>query len=115
MFRMFAVLLITGLAAAASDGPIRVGGSEQQNKLVKKIAPVYPAEAKAKGLQGTVKLQAVIDKEGKVKEVKVLSGPEELVPPSVEAVKQWEYQPTLLNGDPVEVMTDITVNYTLAK
>ncbi|HEX8985386.1 MAG TPA: energy transducer TonB [Bryobacteraceae bacterium] len=112
---MLAILLIAGLTATASSGPIRVGGSVQQKKLVKKVTPAYPPEAKAKGLKGTVKLQAIIDKEGKVKELKTLSGPEELVQPSIEAVKQWEYTPTLLNGEPVEVITDIDVNYTLSK
>ena len=112
---LFAGLAMFGLVMAASEAPTRVSGSEQQKKLVKMVKPVYPPEAKAKGIQGTVKLQALIGKNGAVKELKVLGGPEELVPPSVEAVKQWVYEPTLKDGQPVEVVTDIDVNYSLKK
>lgn len=116
MLKAFSVgLAMFGLLMAASAAPTRVKGSEQQKKLVKVVKPVYPPEAKAKGLEGRVRLQAVIAKNGTVKDLKVLSGPEELVPPSVEAVKQWVYEPTLLNGAPVEVITEIDVNYTLKK
>ena len=108
-------LAIFGLVMAASAAPVPVSGSAQQKKLVKMVRPVYPPEAKAKGIQGKVKLQAVIGKNGAVKELKVLGGPEELVPPSVEAVKQWEYEPTLKDGEPVEVVTEIDVNFTLGK
>jgi len=112
---LFAGLAMFGLVVTASEAPTRVSGSEQQKKLVKMVKPVYPPEAKAKGIQGTVKLQALIGKNGAVKELKVLGGPEELVPPSVEAVKQWVYEPTLKDGQPVEVVTDIDVNYSLKK
>jgi protein TonB len=108
-------LALCGLLATASADRIKVGGSQQQKKLVKKVTPKYPPEAKAKGIQGTVKLEAVIDREGAVADLKVLGGPEELVPPSLEAVKQWKYEPTLLNGEPVDVITEIEVNYKLAK
>jgi protein TonB len=77
------------------------------------VRPAYPPEAKARGIQGTVKLQAIIATDGTVKELKVLGGAEDLVPASLEAVKQWVYEPTLLNGEPVEVITGIDVNYTL--
>ena len=106
-------LAMFGLLMAASTEPVRVSGSAQQKKLVKVVKPVYPPEAKAKGIQGTVKLQALIGRDGAVKELKVLGGPEELVPPSVEAVKQWVYEPTLRDGEPVEVITDIDVNFAL--
>jgi periplasmic protein TonB len=112
---LIAGLAILGLTLVGFASPIRVGGSVQQQKLVKKVVPEYPPEAKAKGIQGSVKLRAVINKDGTVKELKALSGPEELIPPSIAAVKQWVYEPTLLNGEPVEVITDIDVNYTLAK
>lgn len=112
---LVAGLAIFGLIAVACAAPIRVGGSQQQKKLVNKVVPKYPPEAKAKGIEGTVRLEAIINKDGSVKDIKVLSGPEELVPPSLEAVKQWVYEPTLLNGEPVEVITDIDVNYTLSK
>ena len=112
---LIAGLTILGLTLVGYAAPVRIGGSEQQKKLVNKVVPEYPPEAKAKGIQGTVKLRAIINKDGTVKELKAVSGPEELIPPSLAAVKQWVYQPTLLNGEPVEVITDIDVNYTLAK
>jgi protein TonB len=116
MFKTFiAGLALVGLALALNSGPVRTSGSEQQKKLVTKVTPVYPADAKAKGIEGTVKLEAVINKDGTVKEVKALSGPEELIPSSIEAVRQWVYEPTTVNGKPVEVITDINVNYTLSK
>ena len=116
MFKaLSAGLALFGLLIAANAAPVPVSGAAQQKKLVKMVKPAYPPEAKAKGVQGTVRLQAVIGKNGAVKELKVLRGPEELVPPSIKAVKQWLYEPTLLNGEPVEVITEIDVNYTLAK
>lgn len=108
-------LVMFGLLMPAVAAPTRVSGSEQRKKLVKVVKPVYPPEAKAKGIQGTVKLEATIGTDGAVKDLKVLGGPEELVPPSLEAVKQWMYEPTLMNGQAVEVITEIDVNYTLKK
>lgn len=105
------------LAPAAGPGPnrIRVGGNVQQAKLVSQVRPVYPPEAKAQRIQGQVTLQAVIDKDGTVANLVVLSGDPMLVPASMEAVRQWRYQTTLLNGDPVEVVTQIDVNFTLSQ
>ena len=93
---------------------INVGGNRQALNLVSKVIPVYPAEAKQARIQGMVSLQALIGKDGHVVELEMISGHPLLVPPSVEAVKQWVYKPTLLNGNPVEVITQIDVNYTLA-
>lgn len=105
---------------AASQPPlspqrIRVGGNAQALNLIQKVTPKYPAEAKAAGIQGAVKLQAVIGKDGTVQNLELISGPPELVENAMEAVRQWVYRPTLLNGNPVEVLTQIDVNYTLAK
>jgi TonB family protein len=94
---------------------IRVGGNMQQAKLVSQVRPVYPADAKAQRIQGSVKLEAVIGKDGKVENLKVLSGDPLLAPAALEAVRQWQYQPTLLNGNPVEVVTQIDVNFTLSQ
>jgi len=77
--------------------------------------PKYPVEAKKAKIQGTVVLNAVIGKDGAVKEVTAASGPKELRASSIEAVRQWIYKPYLLNGDPVEVDTTINVIYSLAK
>jgi TonB family protein len=84
-------------------------------KLVSKVAPIYPREAKAKGIKGTVELAATIGKDGSIENLKALSGPAELQPPSLDAVRQWRYQPYLLNGDPIEVQTTIKIIYSLAK
>ena len=108
-------LLISAPATPAPPERIRIGGNIQQTKLVRQPHPVYPPEAKAARVQGTVKLQATIGKDGTVQSLEVLSGDPLLVPAALEAVKQWVYQPTLLNGDPVEVLTQIDVNFTLSQ
>ncbi len=95
---------------------IRVGGNVAAASLINKFAPSYPAAAKAAGLQGAVILDAVISADGAVESLSV-SNPEidpDLARAAVEAVSQWRYKPTLLNGNPVEVMTKVTVNFTLA-
>lgn len=93
---------------------IRVGGQVQTAKLVNKVTPVYPPLAKQARIQGTVRLQAVIAKDGSVVELQVLSGHPLLVQAALDAVRQWRYHPTLLNGDPVEVVTTVDVIFTLS-
>jgi TonB family protein len=93
---------------------IRVGGNVQQSKLLVKVVPVYPPEAKAQGIQGLVRLEAIIGKDGKIENLQVVSGDSTLAAAALDAVRQWQYQTTLLNGDPVEVITQIDVNFTLA-
>ena len=100
---------------AAPQQRIRVGGNLQAAHLLTKIAPKYPAEAKAARVQGTVSLAVVIGKDGLVLNIDVISGDPLLVGASVEAVRQWVYQPTLLNGEAVEVVTQVDVNFTLVK
>ena len=95
--------------------PIRVGGNAQQSKLIRQVRPVYPPEAKAAGIQGLVRMNAVIAREGEVKSLELLSGAAELAPAAMDAVRQWVYEPTRLNGEPVDVITQIDVNFTLAK
>jgi TonB family protein len=94
---------------------IRVGGGVQQQKLVSQTAPQYPAQAKQARIQGVVRLQAQISADGRVTNLTVISGHPLLVPAAMEAVKEWVYAPTLLNGNPVEVITQIDVNFTLAE
>lgn len=106
------------VSAAQIEVPsrIRVGGNVQQAKLIKKVNPRYPPDAKAEGVQGTVRLNVRIDKEGFVVETEVGKSPDDRLSESaVEAVRQWVYAPTLLNGNPVEVLTVVDVNYTLEK
>jgi TonB family protein len=101
------------LVIAAGSERIRVGGNVQGVMIVSKTPPIYPAAAKAAGVSGVVQLSAIIGKDGTVQELKVLSGPPELVPAAMDAVKQWVYKPTLLNGNPVQVETTIDINFTL--
>jgi TonB family protein len=92
---------------------IRVGGNVQQAKLIRKAKPVYPPLAQQARISGHVLLDVIISKDGTVQNLTVVSGHPVLVPAAMEAVKQWAYQPTLLNGAPVEVVTKIDVNFTL--
>ena len=94
---------------------IRVGGNVQAANLIKKVVPVYPPLAKQARIQGTVRFTAIIGKDGTIQNLQLVSGHPLLVPAATEAVKQWLYKPTLLNGDPVEVITQIEVNFTLSQ
>ena len=95
---------------------IRVGGQVAQSNLLRKVQPVYPVAAKAAGTQGTVQVEATISKDGVPVELRVVSSPsDELSANSLEAVRQWRYKPTLLNGEPVVIVTTVVVNYTLSK
>jgi len=92
-----------------------VGGNVQQQKLVQQPRPVYPPLAKEARISGVVRLNAIIGKDGTVQDLTIASGHPLLVPAAMEAVKQWVYQPTLLNGQAVEVVTQIEVNFTLSQ
>jgi protein TonB len=94
---------------------IRVGGQVESAKVVFGPHPEYPPLAKMARIQGTVRLDAVISKDGTIQDLKVISGHPLLVRAALEAVQRWRYQPTLLNGDAVEVATEIDVNFTLAE
>jgi TonB family protein len=100
----------------AQAGPmIRVGGNIQSAKLVRQPRPIYPPDAKAARISGVVQLMAVIAKDGTVKHLEVISGHPLLVPAALDSVKEWVYQTTLLNGEPVEVQTQIDINFTLSQ
>lgn len=94
---------------------IRVGGEVQDALLVHRVMPVYPAIAKQTRTQGVVILTAVISREGRIAQLQVVSGNVLLVQAAIDAVKQWRYRPTMLNGEPVEVLTSIQVNFTLTQ
>ena len=100
---------------ATPPARIRVGGNVQQTKLVSQPPPVYPPLAKQARIQGVVKLNATIAKDGTVQHLEAISGHPLLIEAAMDAVRQWVYQPTLLNGQPVEVQTDIDVNFTLSQ
>jgi TonB family protein len=103
----------------ASDAPSSattvVAAAVMAGRLVHKVTPVYPASARANHLQATVVLQAAINEQGRISELKVVSGPTEFVEASIGAVQQWRYRPYVLNGEPVAVTTQIQLPYQLRK
>jgi len=118
--RCFAALMVTALCcltvAAAQDASpqrVRVSDDVMRGVIVKKVAPVYPPLARQARIQGTVVLQVLINKNGDVYEMQLISGHPMLSPAAIEAVKQWKYQPYLLNGEAVEVETTVQVIFKL--
>jgi periplasmic protein TonB len=99
----------------AAPQRIRVGGNVQAAMTIRAPKPAYPPLAKQARIQGVVRLNAIIGKDGSIQDLKAASGHPLLVPAALEAVKQWLYKPTLLNGEPVEVVTVIDVNFTLSQ
>jgi len=95
--------------------PQRVGGDVQAAKLVKKVIPAYPPLARQARVSGTVQLIGVIAKDGTIQQLQVVSGHPLLVKAALDAVRQWIYHPTLLNGQAVEVIAPIDVIFTLGQ
>jgi len=121
---------MVGLAAGGSDGSLSnitagddaakpilqtltISQGVSQGLLLKKVQPEYPSNALRMRIEGVVKLMATVGKTGSVTEVKVVSGDQLLTRSAVDAVKQWKYKPYLLNGDPVEIQTEISINFKL--
>lgn len=94
---------------------VRVGAAVQAAKAIFKAKPEFPPQAKQARIQGTVLLEALIDVNGAVSQLRVVSGHPLLVQAALDAVRQWRYQPTLLNNEPVEVLTTIDVVFTLSQ
>jgi protein TonB len=94
---------------------IKVGGNVQAAMVLKRVTPVYPDAAKSLGVEGVVHLAVTIAKDGTVQEVHVLGGHPLLIMSAMDAVRQWVYRPTLLNGQPVQVETTVDINFTLAQ
>ena len=92
---------------------IRVGGAVQTSRLIEAPDPVYPPEARAARIQGTVRFNADIATDGTVANLTLVSGHPLLVPAATDAARQYVYQTTLLNGEPAEVVTTIDVTFTL--
>ncbi|MBI4466029.1 MAG: energy transducer TonB [Acidobacteria bacterium] len=92
---------------------IRVSSGVQEAKILQKIEPVFPPIAKQARIQGTVRLEAIIAKDGSIQNLRVIEGHPLLVQAALQAVQQWRYQPTLLNNEPVEVVTFIDVIFRL--
>ena len=101
-------------AATAPDpsGPMRIGGSIKEPRKIRHVPPIFPADAVAAGVEGTVVLTAVLGKDGAVKDVAVVTGVPVLNDAALNAVRLWVFTPTLLNGVPVEVAMTVTVNFT---
>jgi TonB family protein len=96
---------------AEPQGPIRAGGEINLPKLLFRLEPAYPADALAAGVQGMVYIDAVLAKDGTVKDARVISGHPMLTDAALAAVHQWRYTPTKLNGVPVEVVMTVFVNF----
>jgi protein TonB len=94
-------------------GPTRISGGVMQGQILSKTLPVYPPIARAAHVGGTVMLHAIISKTGRIEQLQAVSGPDMLKGAAIEAVQQWRYKPYLLNGEPTEVDTTITVNFNL--
>jgi len=92
---------------------IKQGGNVTAASIINQTRPVYPPLARQARIQGSVVLHAIIDKDGKVAQLEVVSGHPLLVQAALDAVREWRYKPTQLNGDPVEVDTTITVTFTM--
>jgi periplasmic protein TonB len=97
------------------ETPHAVGGDVQMAKLTRKVIPAYPALARSARISGTVRLIGIIGKDGTIQNLQVVSGHPLLTRAALDAVRQWVYQPTLLNGNPVEVIAPIEVNFTLGQ
>jgi protein TonB len=113
--------VVGGVVGGLPDAPpppaqqaVRVGGQIKEPKKLKNVAPVYPDIAKQARVQGVVILECTISPQGKVTDVKVLRGIPLLDSAAIDAVKQWVYTPTLLNGVPVPVIMTVTVNFKLS-
>lgn len=111
--------VIGGLLGGTANVPkvtlnrIRVSGGVIEGNLLNKTVPLYPALAKTARIQGAVVLHAIISKQGSIENLSVVSGHPMLVQAAMDAVKRWKYRPYILNGEPVEVETTVTVNFNL--
>jgi protein TonB len=97
----------------AASGPVHVSSGVVESNLLHRVQPAYPTLAKSARVQGTVEFTAVISKQGAIENLQLLRGHPLLVNAAREAILQWKYRPTMLNGEPVEVITNILVNFTL--
>ncbi|MGI9101750.1 MAG: energy transducer TonB [Terriglobales bacterium] len=110
--------VLTPLAATPSPPPparVSLPSRVSQAFLIQQVKPEYPPLARTAGIQGTVVLSAIISRSGQIEGLRVLSGHPLLVPAAIDAVQRWRYRPYLLNGQPYEVETQITINFTLVR
>jgi periplasmic protein TonB len=116
------VVIFSALSTVKAQDPSGAAAPSQEATkhvtaavLVKKVNPEYPKKARKQHLEGTVRLHAIIAKDGSVRNLEVLSGDPLLVDAALKAVRQWRYRPTQVNGSPVEVDTTIDVTFALNK
>jgi len=100
-------------AAPAAPAPTAVGGDVKQAKLISSVPPVYPALAKTQHVAGNVVIDALIDPYGRVTETKIISGPAMLHEAAMNALRQWKYQPAMLDGKPVAMHLSVTIQFRL--
>jgi protein TonB len=110
-----AILVVAPGAQPAASSRIKVGGNVQAAMVVSRVQPVYPQLAKTARVEGIVQLAVIIAPDGTVQEIRSLGGPALLIQAAMDAVKQWVYRPTLLNGQQVSVETTVDVNFTLSQ
>jgi periplasmic protein TonB len=108
-----APVTVPKVATSNSSDVLRISQGVTQGLLLKRVQPIYPHQAMQMRIQGAVQLQATINKQGSITSVKILSGDAILARAAVEAVNQWKYKPYFLNGEPVDIQTQITVNFKL--
>lgn len=109
-------MLVSCGVAMAQEGEkrVRIGGDLQQAKLVRDVRPIYPVLARRGRIEGVVRIQAIIGKDGSVDKVEPISGHPVLQQAAMDAVRQWRYKPTTLNGEAVEVVTTIDVVFKMS-
>ncbi len=100
---------------APKTGPARISAGVAEANLIEKVMPKYPPVAVIAHIQGSVRFRAVIGTDGRIQDLELIEGPPILVGAAQQAVLAWRYRPTLLNGKPVPVVTDITVNFLLGE
>ncbi len=105
----------TAKPATKTDVPVRVGGQVLEAKIIRRVIPAYPPLARQARVQGVVRLDGIISRDGTIHQLRVISGHPLLVQAAVDAVRQWVYRPTFLNGEAVEVQAPIDVNFTLSQ
>jgi len=106
--------VMTDTAPPKQEAPLRVGGDVKAPVAISKVDPVYPEVARKARVSGIVIVECIIDKSGTVRDVQVLKGlPFGLDQAAVEAVKKWKFKPGTLNGQPVDVIFNLTVNFKL--
>jgi protein TonB len=101
--------------ASQLDNPVQISSPAMDLMALTKVAPVYPQAAKDQGFEGSVIMMAVIDEEGKVKSLDILSGPEIFREAALKAVNQWTYTPYMVNGKAVKMSAPVAINFTLKK